>query len=272
MILEKTVKVLEQIYNYHKIVLPRHTNVVIGLGYTAVEVASFTHGKFLGLAYTLQELIKSSGCTKIHSAGSLVDKPLEELLHWTYGSPSLQKIIGVATLNAASQYVLTIKNPYHNLEEPLEEYFKIKGDTRITFIGQINPLIRQFSKITKEITIIERKKHISESFLKFNCKHDITELKESEIETDVLICTGTTLVNDTLEDILKLYRKNARYIALIGPSASMIPDILFDYGVDLVGGMTITDTEPVLRIIQEAGGTKLFKQYGKKYNLVKDQD
>ncbi|MHA1992378.1 MAG: Rossmann-like domain-containing protein [Candidatus Hodarchaeales archaeon] len=38
----------------------------------------------------------------------------------------------------------------------------------------------------------------------------------------------------------------------------------------MVGGMEIVDSEATLRVLQEGGGTKLFKQYGKKYNLIKE--
>ena len=51
----------------------------------------------------------------------------------------------------------------------------------------------------------------------------------------------------------------------------MIPDILFDYGVDIVGGMKIFDTKSTLQVLQEGGGTTLFKQYGKNYLLINEQ-
>ena len=73
-----------------------------------------------------------------------------------------------------------------------------------------------------------------------------------------------------MEKILELFRNKARKIILIGPSASMIPDVLFENGVNIVGGMEIIDSEAILRVLQEGGGTKLFKQYGKKYNLIKE--
>ena len=95
-------------------------------------------------------------------------------------------------------------------------------------------------------------------------------LKDEETFTDILFCTGTTLINDTLENILEKYKRKARKIILIGPTASMIPDILFDYGVDIVGGIEIFDSETTIRVLQEGGGTKLFKKYGKKYNLLKE--
>ena len=62
-------------------------------------------------------------------------------------------------------------------------------------------------------------------------KHFIpADQSEKTIATaDVLIVTGVTLVNHTLEEILKVARQDAE-IAVIGPTASMpqeVPDITF---------------------------------------------
>jgi uncharacterized protein (DUF4213/DUF364 family) len=104
----------------------------------------------------------------------------------------------------------------------------------------------------------------------FKFKASLDQLEKEEIPTDILFCTGTTLINNSLESILERFKKKARKIVLIGPTASMIPDILFDYGVDIVGGMEIYNLEAALQVIQEGGGTMLFKKYGKKYNLMKE--
>ena len=115
MILEKTVKLVEQIYKYHKILPPKVNRVVIGLGYTGVELAGFAYDPFLGLASTLPSIIQSTDCTKIDFAGKLTDKSFKELMSWSYQKVSLQKIIGIATLNAASQHILEIKKLVESL-------------------------------------------------------------------------------------------------------------------------------------------------------------
>ena len=99
---------------------------------------------------------------------------------------------------------------------------------------------------------------------------NIEKLKDEELYTDILICTGTALINNTIELILEKFKNRARKIILIGPTASMIPDILFDYGVDIVAGMKILNSDATIRVLQEGGGTKLFRKYGKKYNLIKE--
>ena len=271
MILEKTVNLVKQIYKIHKIIPPKITQVVIGLGYTGVEVTAYAYEPFLGLASTLQSIIKITDCSKINFAGELTNQPITELLNWSLERPSLKKIIGIATLNGLSQHILQIINPYRKIKEKrLTNIVKINADTRVTFIGFIKPLIREIQKITSSIIVIEDTILTSSEFKNIYIKKNIEELADEDISTDILICTGTVLINDTLESILEKFRNRARKIILVGPTASMIPDILFDYGIDIVGGMKIFDSKATLRVLQEGGGTKLFRKYGKKYNLIKD--
>jgi uncharacterized protein (DUF4213/DUF364 family) len=270
MILEKSVELVKQIYKIHKIVEPKVTRVVIGLGYTGVEVTAYAYEPFLGLASTLQSIIDKTKCSKINFAGELTNKTLSELLSWAYKPPSIERIIGIATLNGVSQHVLRIMNPYKKLEGDLLEHLDIKNDTKVTFIGYIKPLIKKVSRITDLITIVEDTIPNSPEIKNFKSKRSINLLEKDEIPTDILFCTGTTLINNSLEKILELFKRRARKIVLIGPTASMLPDIFFDYGVDIVGGMEIYDSKATIRVLQEGGGTKLFKKYGKKYNLLKE--
>ncbi|TFG12513.1 MAG: hypothetical protein EU535_06075 [Promethearchaeota archaeon] len=270
MILEKTVDLIKSIYKYHRIIPPKINRVVIGLGYTAVEVYALSFDPFLGLSYTLSSVIQNFNCSKIDFAGSLTEMKMEEILGWAYEPPSLKKIIGIATLNALSQHILEILNPYKMLKVDIIEFLKINKDTKLTFIGLIKPLIQEISKITESITIIENNIPKLPLFKKFTLKSHINELNEDELPTDILFCTGTSLINNTMEGILEKYKKIAKKIIVVGPTASMIPDILFDYGVDIVGGMIILNSESTLKVIQEGGGTRIFKQFGKKYWLKKE--
>ncbi|MFX0039923.1 MAG: Rossmann-like domain-containing protein [Promethearchaeota archaeon] len=270
MIIEKTLDLIKQIYKIHKIVPPKITKVVIGLGYTGVQVSAYAYEPFLGLASTLPSIIKTTNCSKIKFAGELTDKPVDELLNWSLKTPSLERIIGIATLNSVSQHILKIINPYKKLEGNLLENLKINNNTKVTFIGLIKPLIRKVNKLTQLITVIEDTIPSSLEFNHLNFRKNVNELEERELFTDVLICTGTALINNTFESILEIYKRKARKIILIGPTASMIPDFLFDYGLDVIGGMEIINSEATLQILQEGGGTKLFKKYGKKYFLINE--
>jgi len=51
--------------------------------------------------------------------------------------------------------------------------------------------------------------------------------------SDVVIITASSLVNKTFDDLL-LYASHARAVGLYGPSASVIPDVLFERGIDFI--------------------------------------
>ncbi|MHA1985453.1 MAG: Rossmann-like domain-containing protein [Promethearchaeota archaeon] len=269
MILEKTVEEVKQIYINHEIEPPEVSKVVLGLGYTGVEVSTYENDSILGLAATVPNIVNNTNCSKIDFAGNLTNKALFELMEWSFEPPSVRKIVGLATLNAVSQHILKIKNTYTKLKGDLINHLHIDKDSSITVIGLMKPLIRKISKVTKSIILVEDSIPNSAEFTEFKFRKGIEQMMNKEFSTDILICTGTVLINNTIEKILGLFRDKARKIIIIGPSASIIPDILFENGVDIVGGMTIVDPEATLRVLQEGGGTKLFKQYGKKYNLIK---
>ncbi|MHA2036373.1 MAG: Rossmann-like domain-containing protein [Promethearchaeota archaeon] len=270
MILEKTVKLIKETYDKYDIIPPTLSRVVVGLGYTGVEISSKEFKPILGLASTLSSIINATDCSKIEYAGEVTNNNLSELLKWACESPSLKKVIGIAALNAASQHIFKIKNSYSKLVGELTNYLDINQDTDLTFIGLIKPLIQKLSEKTQRINIIEDTLSTPPEFRQFEFKKSIDNLEREKISTDLLFCTGTALINNSIERILDLFKGKANKIAVIGPTVSLLPDILFDSGVDIVGGMEIVDSERTLRVLEEGGGTKLFKQYGKKYNLINE--
>ncbi len=268
MILEKTVEHLKQTYISHNIQPPKVSRVVLGLGYTGVEISTQKAGSFLGLAATVPSIVNNIDCSKIEFAGNLTNKALFELMDWSIEPPNIKKIVGLATINAISQHIFKIKSSYTKLNGDLLSELNIDIDTKIMVIGLMKPLIHKLSKMTKAITLVEDSIPLTAEFNEFKFSNKIEQLRNNDFSTDILFCTGTTLINNTIEKILELFRNKARKIVLIGPSASLVPDVLFENGVNIVGGMEILNSKATLRILQEGGGTKLFKQYGKKYNLI----
>ncbi len=61
-----------------------------------------------------------------------------------------------------------------------------------------------------------------------------------------------TLVNHTLEGLLRLARPGAE-IAVMGPTASLLPDPLFARGVRVVGGVWVREPDRVLDILAAGG-------------------
>lgn len=74
-------------------------------------------------------------------------------------------------------------------------------------------------------------------------------------DQDVVIMTATTLINKTMPRLLELSR-NAR-IVVAGPSTPLHP-VLFEHGVQLLGGLIVYDGPAVWRTVAEGGRKALF--------------
>lgn len=66
-------------------------------------------------------------------------------------------------------------------------------------------------------------------------------------EADVVAMTGTCLINHTFKKIITCCRQKA-YKIMLGPSTPMSP-VLFDFGLDAVGGALVEDEPRVLALV-----------------------
>lgn len=89
-------------------------------------------------------------------------------------------------------------------------------------------------------------------------------------KSDAVIITGSSFVNGTLENVLRMTNPEAE-ITLVGPSAGLFPKLLFDRNVKYIGSMKIIDNELVKRIISEGGtGYHLFPEAAQKITIVNE--
>ena len=70
--------------------------------------------------------------------------------------------------------------------------------------------------------------------------------------SDVAILTGTAIVNQSIDSILPHLNSKKR-AAIIGPTASMIPDAFFRRGVSVMAGVRITDPERMATVLRQGG-------------------
>lgn len=118
-------------------------------------------------------------------------------------------------------------------------------------VGALVPILKQLIKAEADFTVLEQ---------------DPRTLKGKELEhyappemasrvvpdADLLVITGTTVINDTLPGLLDLAKPNAKII-VTGPTASMVPDSFFRRGVTTTGGILVTKPDELLDLISEGG-------------------
>jgi uncharacterized protein (DUF4213/DUF364 family) len=224
-------------------------DVCVGLGYTGVKLST----GHIGICQTL--LDEQTCCQRIDKAGKLSGKPALEIAglarSWKLG----EAVVGVATINALSQIVFEKKSEDYLIVENANfiDQVKINENDTVALVGYIRPFISIIKNRAKSLYILERKPMIQEEeiFPDVACEEIIPK-------ADVVIITGTAVVNGTIDRLLEL-SKGAREVGLVGPTASMIPDPFFKRGVTIMGGIRVIKPRKMLRIISEGGGVPHFK-------------
>jgi hypothetical protein len=189
-----------------------------------------------GLASTLRDECPTEHAKPVKDVGVLTEKNAKELARYTHSGKLLEATIGMAAINS----LLEIDE---NKCVELNAFAVIaeKGqDKNIAVIGHF-PFVGKLRKIAKKIWVIEKKP----------LADDLPQEKAVEIlpKADVIALSATTLINHTLEELLAASRKNS-FKVMLGATSPM-SEVLFDYGIDVISGVKVLDTEMVLRCISE---------------------
>ena len=87
------------------------------------------------------------------------------------------------------------------------------------------------------MTIVERKVHLLESDETMRVTLDPSLL----YGCNKVICTGATLLNNSLDNMLQ-YCHQADTVALLGPTVGFFPDPLLKRDIDRIGGTRVVNT------------------------------
>lgn len=220
-----------------------------------------------GLCYSLfnQEPINSLAYfRKLDSFESL---DLGKILGFAINRKDLERVIGISCLNAISQHILKTEQSRYRIlfnTDPIDHITFEKSD-RVVMIGNIRGFLPKLQALADNVAVIDDRLQDVElpSFKRLETTQE--QLKEATI----VFITGSAIANNTLEPVLQ-WSENAREVVVVGPSAGMIPDPLFRRGVTILSSMQVEEPNAVLQTIEEGKGTPSFKQYCKKYNILRE--
>lgn len=190
-------------------------------------------------------------CERNDHAGQMCGMKVKELAGWIKSWNWNKAALGLAAINSAlnAPHVARAHCGDHLDETKSQDVFRylfeeLKGK-RVAVVGHFHNLEQLAPHC--ELSILERRPQPGD-YPDPACEY----ILDSQ---DVVIMTATTLINKTMPRLLELSR-NAR-IVIAGPSTPLHP-LLFDYGVDLMGGLIIHDEPSVWRTVAEAGREALF--------------
>jgi uncharacterized protein (DUF4213/DUF364 family) len=162
------------------------------------------------------------------------------------GSDPLQDMLGLAAINAICQHVMRVSNFTPNTAVDSLGLMNIEAGDRVGMVGFFPPLMKYMRNRNAELIIVEKNASLIERYPNLHMTLDITELNAC----NKVLCTSTTLLNDTLDDVLQQCTA-AEHISVLGPTAGYFPDPLFARGVHVVGGRLVNDGMLLLQLLSE---------------------
>jgi len=226
--------------------------VRLGLGYSGLKLDT----GHAGVCNSMLSEAALDCCEVLLDAGTLAGRPVTEFIGYIESWDFIERVMGVSALNALSQIVFGRDPDRYKVEERnLVDVVEVHPDDTVVMVGHIKPFTPVFKAKAEALYILERSPHRGEGVL------PDTACEKLLPEADVAVITGSALTNGTLDRLLEL-AQDARTVAIVGPTASCLPEPLFRRGVDYVGGIRIRDADKAMRILSEGGGTPQLRKAG----------
>jgi len=216
------------------------------LPYTWVLVEG-AGGKALGVAMTLPEEVQ-------RYTNSVTEPSLEAFIERADGLNVIERTLGLAAINAVSQYHIDLSNA-----EWVDVLELLPGDAgKVALIGNMPPLTKALRDRGFNVFVFERNAKLWD-------KDTYSDALEYHLlpEMDAVIASASCLVNGTIDMLLER-AKRAKIFVLTGPTGQLLPEFLKGTGVTHLAAMKVVDIERALLGLK-LGSFRGFEEGNRKY-------
>jgi uncharacterized protein (DUF4213/DUF364 family) len=259
MILDELCKYVIDEAQYHSLDF-KVIEAAVGLKYTYAIIEDVArHSKYIGLSYTPTEDITHQPM-ELKEVDNIT---MSNLCNFAKSSNFVSRSIALSVLNAISSRLL--KLPNSSLGKDVLDVLDIRSNSRVAFVGYIEPLIRKIKSKAKDLFVFER------NWLRRREAFPDTLIPRLLGDMELIIMSGATLLNDSLDWILHYARRDSVKV-LVGATASVLPQPLFTAGIDYIGGFKVPEDEiaKVSELIKLGGGTREIYRHGFKYVVSRE--
>jgi uncharacterized protein (DUF4213/DUF364 family) len=229
--------------------------VVVGLFFTGVKLSTGAAGTSATPIKSIPEAVCCpSSAMAMPFPGKLRGRPAAGLSHEALSGHGIRRAVGIATVNALADLCWQ-RRPHPDVElRPGIDAFDatdIRHGDKVVVVGAFIPFLKELKRRGQPFLVLEQ----DPATLKVDELPFFRPAKRAaEIlpDADVVMITGSTLVNNTLEDLLALIRPDAR-VTVVGPTVGMLPDAFLARGADVLGCVRITEPDAFLDLLAEGG-------------------
>lgn len=216
----------------------------VGVAY-AYAIVRREAREFMGVAFVpLEDLTEFT----------VVEADIDRVRELVSSHNILEKAVGVAIINAISQALVDERELRRG---DIVESLHVSRDDVVVVVGNMRPIVAALSSSCRVI-VVERNPRL---------RHDALPdslLARLLSEATVCIVTGSALVNDTIDFVLEKAR-HCRVLALVGPTAQILPDTLLSRGFTHVASLRIENVTLARHIVMRGGGARELARAGWKY-------
>jgi len=246
--------------------------VVVGLFFTGVKLSNGVAGASATPIKTIREAVCCpSSAMAMPFPGKLRGRRAIDLAQEALSPHGIRRAVGIAAVNALADYCWQLRpHPEVALRPGVDAFdaTEIRDGDRVAVVGAFVPFLKELKRRGQPFWVLEQ---------------DPATLKADELpffrpaeqapavlpQADVVLITGSTLVNNTLEELLALAAPQAR-VTIVGPTVGMLPDAFLARGADVLGCIRVTDPDLFLDMLAEGGsGYHFFGRSAHKLALVR---
>ncbi len=158
----------------------------------------------------------------------------------------IKEMISLASINAICQHVMRETNFAVDSATDSLGLLSISAGDKVGMVGLFSGLIKTINKVGAELVVIEKNDRLIQKYPNLPITLDATKLSTC----NKILCTSTTILNNSLDEILAHCSPDA-FVSIVGPTAGYFPDPLFARGVDVVGGRIVKNGAQFMKLLAE---------------------
>ena len=250
----------------------RIERAVIGVFFTGVKLSTGHAGACATPIKTIPEAVCCpSSAMAMPFPGKLKEKPARDVIKEAFSDHGIRRGVGIATVNALADLCWERRpHPLVELQRGTDAFDanSFRPDDRTVVVGAFVPFLKELKRRKQPFLVLEKDPDTLKT-------EEMPFFRPAEMaravvpEADVLLITGTTLLNDTLEELLSWARPEAR-VTVVGPTVGLLPDAFLRRGADILGGVKITQPDEFLDLLAEGGsGYHFFGRVAEKVVLAR---
>ncbi len=228
---------------------------VLGVFFTGVKLSNGAGGLCATPIKSVPEAVCCpSSAHAMPTPGKITGRPVQQILGDLYRQQDLRRTLAIATLNALAETLWRRDGHPAGVEIMGEDGFEalaLQPEHRVALVGAFPPYMKELRRRKQPFNILELDPAVLKpDELPFYIPAD----RAAEIVpgADVLITTGTTLINGSLDGLLGMLKPGAQ-AAVIGPTATLFMPPYAQQGVTVVGGTRVHDPDTLLTLLAEGG-------------------